>query len=132
MRRFWLIILFSIGLSVLLFGISYLAMFASVPYQQPTPKMAARDRDGWKLKVGDSYFIILPDHDWTLKLGRRWYGIQGYPFATRLVLGAHSAMIPVPFLLLGALGLALFAALGVLSCYRVSRNGKERADERVG
>src|SRR5438093_1386021 len=111
MRRFWLIILFSTGLSVLLCGFSYLAMFASIPYQQPTPKIAARDRDGWKLKFGDSYYIVVPDHDWTLKLAGGWFGIQGYPSSTRLVLGARSAMIPVPFPLVSGLGLALFTAV---------------------
>ena len=122
MRRFWQLILFSIGLSLLLGGFTYLAMLASIPYQQPTPKMAARDRDGWKLKFGDSYIIVVPDHDWTLKLGRGWYGIQGYPSSTRLVLGARSATIPVPFplLIVSGLGLALFAAVAVISCYRVS------------
>ena len=78
-------------------GFTYLAMFASIPYQQPTPKMALRDRDGLKLKSGDSYCIVGPDHDWTLRFGRGWYGIQGYPFGTRLVLGARSAMISAPF-----------------------------------
>jgi len=97
MRRFWLLVLFSTALSLLLGGFTYLAMFASIPYQQPTPKMALRDRDGLKLKSGDSYCIVGPDHDWTLRLGRGWYGIQGYPFGTRLVLGARSAMISAPF-----------------------------------
>jgi len=55
MRRFWLIIPFSSGLSLLLCGFIYAAFFASIPYQQPTPKMAARDRDGWKLNFGNSY-----------------------------------------------------------------------------
>src|SRR5207244_1331298 len=98
MRRFWLLILFSTTLSLVLGGFTYLAMFASIPYQQPTPKMELRHRDGLKLKIGDSYCIVVPDHDWTLKLGRGWYGIQGYPFGTRLVLGVRSAMIPAPSL----------------------------------
>jgi len=138
MRRFWLLILFSTTLSLVLGGFTYLAMFASIPYQQPTPKMALRDRDGLKLKIGDSYCIVVPDHDWTLKLGRGWYGIQGYPFSTRLVLGARSAMIPAPFPLVSRLGLALFTAVGVFSCYRafsgyrVSRSGNERTEAHAG
>src|SRR5216117_4441188 len=107
---------------------------ASIPHQQPTPKMALRDRDGLKLKSGDYYCIVGPDHDWTLRLGRGWYGIQGYPFGTRLVLGPQSAMISAPFPLVSRLGLALFTAVGVFwcyrvfSCYRVSRNGNERVE----
>ena len=138
MRRFWLLVLFSAALSLLLGGFTYLAMFASIPYQQPTPKMALRDRDGLKLKIDDSYGIIAPDHDWTLKLGKGWYGIQGYPFRTRLVLGEQSAMIPAPFPLVSRLGLALFTAVGVFwcyrvfSCYRESRNGIERAEAHAG
>ena len=138
MRRIGLLILFSTTLSLVLGGLIYLAMFASIPYQQPTPKMALCDRDGLKLKIGDSYCIVAPDHDWTLKLGRGWYGIQGYPFGTRLVLGARSAMIPAPFPLVSRLGLALFTAVGVFwcyrvfSCYRVSRNGNERAEAHAG
>src|SRR6266480_5563456 len=99
MRRFWLLILFSTTLSLMLVGVTYLAMFASIPYQQPTPKMALRDC---------AYCIVGPEHDWTLRLGRGWYGIQGYPFGTRLVLGARSAMISAPFPLVSRLGLALF------------------------
>jgi len=138
MRRFWRVILFAICLSLLLRGFIYLAMLASIPYQQPTPKMAVRDRDGLKLKIGDSYCIVVPDHDWTLKLGRGWYGIQGYPFGTRLVLGVRSAMIPAPFPLVSRLGLTLFTAVGVFCCYRVfsgyrvSRNGNERTEAHAG
>ena len=138
MRRIGLLILFSTTLSLVVGGFTYLAMIASIRYQQPTPKMALRDRDGLKLKSGDSYCIVGPDHDWTLRLGRGWYGIQGYPFGTRLVLGARSAMISAPFPLVSRLGLALFTAVGVFwcyrvfSCYRVSRNGNERVEADAG
>src|SRR6266704_5284919 len=93
--------------------------------------MALRDRDGLKLKIGDSYCIVVPDHDWTLKLGRGWYGIQGYPFGTRLVLGARSAMIPAPFPLVSRLGLALFIALGVFSCLRHRSDHEGQSDSGV-
>jgi hypothetical protein len=54
-----------------------------------------------KLKIGDSYCIVVPDHDWTLKLGRGWYGIQGYPFGTRLVLGPKQAHLGFAIVHLG-------------------------------
>ena len=126
MRRFWLLILLAVGLSLLLGGFTYLAIFASIPYQEPTLKMAARDRDGLKLKAGDVDLVVVPEHDWTLKIGRGWYGIQGYPWATRLVFGPRSAMIRLPFSSVAAFGLAAFAAMGMFFCYCLSRTDPTR------
>jgi hypothetical protein len=42
MRRFWPLIVIAAGLFLLVGGFIYDAMFAGIPYQDPTPEMLAR------------------------------------------------------------------------------------------
>ncbi len=42
MKRFWPIILSGVGLLALVCGFLYDALFAGIPFQDPTPEMSAR------------------------------------------------------------------------------------------
>ena len=129
MRRFCFIIVAATVLSLLVTGLGYLAMLASIPYQQPTGAMAARDRD-W-LRIGSS-IAIAPERDWTLKIGRGWYGLQSYPWGTRLVVGARSTMVRLPFLAVTASLLVPFVGLGMFFWCRAARHYDEKSEAQVG
>jgi len=41
MKRFWLIVLMGIGITIILLGFVYDVLFAGIPYQDPTPALQA-------------------------------------------------------------------------------------------
>ena len=132
MRRFCLLIVVATVLSVLLAGVSYLVMVACIPYERPTPAIASRDGRGLPMRFGDGYVgIVVPERDWTVKIGRGWYGVQGYPWGTRLVAGARSTMVRLPFPAVAALSVVTVVAFGTLFWYCAGRFHDERCEARA-
>jgi hypothetical protein len=132
MRRFCFIIVAATVLSLLVAGLGYLAMLASIPYQRPTGAMAARDRDWLTMRISSVGIVkVAPERDWTLKIGRGWYGLQSYPWGTRLVVGARSTMIRLPFLAVTASLLGPFVGLGMFFWCRAARDHDERSEAQA-
>jgi hypothetical protein len=129
MKRSQRLFLSVAAMSLLLVVLGHGLMFGRIPNQTPAPRMPAPHYDNWTLDLGGGYSLV-PDHDWTLKLGRACYGMQGYLSAsrslTRIVRGRFSLLIPLPLSLVPGLGFVSAAALGLW--YHLSRNRKETAD----
>jgi hypothetical protein len=93
MTRFLRLLLVATALSVLLGGLIYLVTLATIPLSSPAAKMRAGYYDNWPICIGGGY-SILPERDWTLKLGKECCGVQKYVLGTRIVCGRFSVLIP--------------------------------------
>jgi len=69
--------------------------------------------------------VVGADHNWTIHLGDRYYGVSGYnatnppglriPNETRLHFGTHAFSLPLPFHWVTGIGLGLLGAAAVTS-----------------
>src|ERR1041385_3990978 len=110
MTRFGRLLIITTALSLMLSGLIYLLMLATIPHASPLAKISAGYYNNWALSMGGGY-ALCPEGDWTLKIGRACCGIQKYPFATRFVCGRFSALTRLPFTWVIAIGSAFVTAL---------------------
>lgn len=130
MTRFWRLVLVAAAVSLLLGVLAYILTFAGIPHQSPAPKMRAAYYTNYTLTIGGGVRVV-PERDWTLKVGKGCCGIQGYLFGTRLVCGRFSTLIPLPFFTVVALGLAVGFVVGTFSWVYWSRARKASAHARA-